>query len=172
MKNILRGLSAMIVGVGLAACASAPPPPPPPPPPPFPMTRSEGTWTFDYDAQDRVATAQLRSGQGALLVEMSCQAPRGPLEVRDWTFATLSTGGASLGFELGEGEVRVPGQSPASPVGSGGVHFAVSPMDLAVTSLLTGQRVAVLGPDNGHDWGSAAADQVLAVANACVQRGS
>lgn len=170
MNNILRGLIATVLGAGLVACASAPPPPPPPPP--FPMTRSEGTWSFDYDAQDRVASAQLRSGQGALLVEMICQAPRGPLEVRDWTFATLPTGGASLGFELGDGEVRVPGQSPASPVGSGGVRFAMSPMDLAVTGLLTGQQVAVIGPDNGHDWGAAAADQVLAVANACVQRGS
>lgn len=157
------------MALGMAACAS--PPPPPPAPPPFPMLRSTGAWAFDYDAPTRTATATLRSPQGALLVEMSCEAPRGPILVRDWTFA-LAPGPVSLGLALGSAEIVAAGVAPASPAGSSGARFALSPLDMAVLDLFEGQTVAVLGPVSGHDWGPDAAGQLIAVANACAPRGS
>ncbi len=157
------------LALGMAACASAPPPPPAPPP--FPMLRSAGAWAFDYDAASRTATASLRSPQGALLVEMSCEAPRGPIEIRDWTFA-LPSGPMSLGVNLGDAATTVSGTAPASSAASTGVRFALSPLDPAVLNLFEGQTVAVRGPANGHDWGPQAAQQVISVANACAARGS
>jgi hypothetical protein len=165
----IRLIGAAGLALGLAACASAPPPPPAPPP--FPMVRSAGAWAFDYDATTRTATATLRSPQGALLVEISCEAPRGPIEVRDWTFA-LPPGPAPLRMTLGAAIVSAAGDSPASSAASTGVRFAVSPLDMAVLDLYEGQTVAVLGPANGHDWGADAAGQVISVANACATRGS
>jgi hypothetical protein len=136
------------------------------------MTRSDGVWSFDYDAGERVAAAQMRSSQGALLVEISCQAPRGPIEVRDWTFGGLPAGPVPMTLELGDATASVGAAAPASSVGAGGVRFAISPLDAAVMGLLPGERVAVIGPDNGHDWGPRGGDQLAAVANACAQRGS
>ncbi len=161
----------VVILAGLCACASAPPPPPPAPPP-FPMTRSAGAWAFDYDANERVAAAQLRSPQGALLVEISCQAPRGPIEVRDWTFGGLAPGPINLTLELGAAQTTVGASAPASSLGAGGVRFAIDPLDPTIAALAPGQRVAVIGPDNGHDWGDRGGDQMVAVANACAQRGS
>jgi hypothetical protein len=136
------------------------------------MTRTVGVWSFNYDAADRVASAQMRSQQGALLVEINCQAPRGPIEVRDWTFGGLAAGPVSLTLEAGGGSATVGGAAPAAPLGAGGVRFAISPLDPLVMGLLPGERIAVIGPDNGHDWGADAGDQMVAVANACAQRGS
>jgi hypothetical protein len=161
---------ALVCALVLASCASAPEVPPGPPPPP--VQRSEGAWLFNFDAPSGIASAVLRSSQGALLVELNCEGPSGPLVVRDWTFTELAAGPQNASVRLGQNVVAVTAASPASPAGRAGLSFALDPRAPAVSQLFQGQEVQVLTTTKVHVWAEGAAGEIVAVANACVQRGS
>lgn len=153
----------------LAGCGSTPEAEGPPPPP---VQRSAGAWLFDYDAGSGVASSILRSGQGTLLFEISCEAPRGPIEFRDWTFTDLAAGPQAIVVRLGGAALDLAGTSPASMAARNGLGFAIAPDDPAVNQLFAGQSVIVMTPTGHHQLDTGAAEQIVAVANACYQRGS
>jgi hypothetical protein len=156
-----------LMSLGLAACASGPEEPVGPP-----TRASSGVWSFDYDAGLGLAAATLRSPQGALLIEIQCQAPAGPIEFRDWTFGGMEAGAIPATFAFGPGRVDVTALSPATPAGRGGLSFSISPTAPVIMAAPFGARTAVETADAIHEWGPQAAENINAVASACAQRGS
>lgn len=164
MKTALAALSLCVVAMGCASTPSAPP---------AAQARAlEGAWTFDFDAGPGIAVASLRDASGRLLARVSCQSPRGPLQIADWSFGDRSDPAPSVEFRLGAAQAMAPGRIMALN-GAPALTFALAPSEPVFQAITPNAPVSagiVGGPSTA--WPGGSAGQINTVINACVARGS
>lgn len=148
--------------LSLAACASTPAPPP---------TQSaaalNGAWTFNFDAGPGIASADLRDAGGLVLARLSCQSPRGPLIVSDWSYGARTDPAPMASLTIGAQTTMAPAQLQRLD-GRTALVFAVQPNDPAVQRISPDQAVStqiVGGPRT--QWPSGSAGQFATVLAAC-----
>lgn len=159
----MKAISAVLLALVLGACASTPPPA-------ADSGRAlSGAWRFTVE--DGLATATLTGASGPLAV-ISCQAPRGPVVIADYSFADVRDPAPTARFRLGGVESLAPARISAFNGAQGLVVF-IAPSD-AVFQTITATAPVSVGIIGGASatWPAGSAMQVNAVLNACISRGS
>ncbi|MFZ4068974.1 MAG: lipoprotein [Caulobacterales bacterium] len=166
-----RFILAAVAAVALAGCASSPPPAPEAPP--RAGVQSAGTWAFSFDPGPGLASATLTGADGKLLVRMSCQAPRGDLQVNDWTFERAAANPAvSVRFGVGAGVYPTSGAIGADGGGRNGLSFSVPSRDPVFRGLNPTASVTIATPTRTHTLAPGAAVRLNDVLNSCRATGS
>lgn len=149
--------------LALAGCASTPAAAPAPAGP----QTSAGTWSFGFDAGPGIANADLKGADGALLARLSCQAPKGPFVVTDWTNA--AEGRASFAI----GDAAAAAMAVVEPVeGRPAAKVAIPVADSVFRALTPAAPVALTINGRTHVLASGAASRVNDVLNSCRATGS
>lgn len=166
-----RFVVAAVAAVALAGCASAPPPRQDGPP--RAGVQSAGTWAFSFDPGPGLASATLTGADGKLLVRMSCQAPRGDLQVNDWTFDRAQPNpSVSVRFGVGAGGYQTSGAIAADGGGRMGLSFSVPSADPVFRGLNPTASVTIATPTRTHTLAPGAAVRLNDVLNSCRATGS
>lgn len=156
------------LALGLAACASAPPVEAPP----SPATTSAGTWTFAFDAGPGLASAILHAADGRPLLRVTCEAPRGDLQVTDWTFSRARQGEAQATVSVADQGAVTAGRIAGDGAGRQALTFALSPRDPVFGALTPSASVRTAAAGYTHTWAQGAATRLNDVINACRTMGS
>lgn len=162
MKNALFAAALL----SLAACASTPPSAPSAPG----AADLSGTWTFNFDAGPGVASSVLTDASGVALARISCQSPRGPLIVADWSYPTRNDPAPMASLALGAQTAMAPGRLQVVD-GRTALVFAVPLNEPAFQRIAPDQRVAtqiVGGPR--VEWPAGSAGQFATVLAACAAK--
>jgi hypothetical protein len=165
-----RFVLAACVAVALAGCAS---PPKSDPTPPQAHLQSAGTWAFSFDPGPGLAAATLTGADGKLLVRMSCQAPRGDLQVNDWTWERAQPNpGLAVRFGVGAQNYATSGAIGPDGAGRNGLSFTVPGRDPVFRGLNPTAAVTIATPTRTHTLAPGAAVRLNDVLNSCRATGS
>lgn len=135
-------------------------------------SRSVGTWTFSFDAGPGVASAVLGGPDGLKLFEMTCQSPRGPVSVKDWTFARAKQGETSALLKINAASASLPARVLGTGDGRQALAFEAPAGDAVWRALTPAAAVSIAASGREHVLASGAASRINDVLNACLQRGS
>jgi hypothetical protein len=135
-------------------------------------SRSVGTWTFSFDAGPGLASAILGGSDGLVLFEMKCQAPRGPVSIKDWTFARAKQGETSATLKINASATTQAARVLGTGDGRQALAFEAPASDPVWRALTPEAQVSVNSGGREHALASGAASRMNDVLNACLQRGS
>jgi len=134
-------------------------------------TTSSGVWAYAFDAGPGVATATLTGSDGKPLVKLTCQAPRGDLQVQDWTF-TRGQGDTQAMFSLAGQSKTVPARIAGDGAGRIALTMTLPARDPMWNALTPSAPVRTTSGGFTHVWAPEAASRINDVLNSCRALGS
>lgn len=138
---------------------------------PATSTTSSGVWAYSFDAGPGIATATLAGGDGKPLVVLTCHAPRGDLQVQDWTF-TRGQGDTQATFSLGGQSKTVPARIAGDGAGRIAMSMTLPSRDPMWNALTPSAPVRTTAGGFTHTWAPEAASRINDVLNSCRALGS
>lgn len=164
----MRRLVLAAAMLALTACASSGETATAPPT----STTSAGVWAYAFDAGPGVATATLTGSDGRPLIKLTCQAPRGDLQVEDWAFSRVRQGDAQATFSLAGQSKTVPARIAGDGAGRIALTMTLPARDPMWNALTPTASVKTVASGFTHVWAPEAASRINDVLNSCRSLGS
>jgi hypothetical protein len=139
--------------------------------PPMSVT-SAGVWAYAFDAGPGIASATLTGADGRLVLRLTCQAPRGDLEVTDWAFSRTRQGDVSATVSVAGQPKTVAGRVAGDGAGRQALTLTLPARDPMWNALTPSAPVRTEAAGFTHVWAPEAASRINDVLNSCRSLGS